>query len=1061
MRLFWAGIVFLSFASARSSEPTKAKSDYFENKVRPLLADKCFGCHSEAMNKSKGNLTLDTLAGMLAGGDLGPAIVAGKSKESRLVEAVRHTNDDLKMPPKEKLKDDEVAILAKWIDDGAVWPNAKASGKRKPGTITDEDRRWWSFAPIKASAPPKAGDGWARNEIDRFVAETHAAHKLAPAPEANRLALIRRLTFDLHGLPPTPAEIDAFANDPSPTAYENLVERLLASPRYGERQARLWLDLVRYADSDGYRIDDYRPNAWRYRDYVIRSFNADKGYDRFVREQLAGDELYPGDVDARIATGYLRHWIYEYNNRDARGQWNTILNDITDTTSDVFLGLGLQCARCHDHKFDPLLQKDYFRLQAFFAALNPRDDLFAATEAEVAEHVRKNKEWEAKTAAIREKIEAIEGSARKKAEAGAVGIFPEDVQAMMRKPAKERTPYEQQIHDLAYRQVEYEYGRIDKHIPAARKEELLALRRQLVPFESLKPAPLPTAFAATDVGPAASPITIPKRGDAPVEPGYPTILQERPASIVPMPASTGRRATLANWLVDPENPLTARVMVNRIWQQHFGRGLAVNASDFGHLGEPPTHPELLDWLANRFVADGWSLKSLHRRIVLSATYRQSAGHPDPANGRLVDPENRWLWKAPVRRLEAEQIRDAILAVTGELSLKEGGPGVAGSESRRSIYGKILRNTRDPLLDVFDAPYWISSAASRDTTTTPVQSLLLVNSPAMIARGKAFAARLARDEADHAKRVDRAYRLAYGRPAIAKESAAALAYLDAQSKRIDPKKSGSSQAEFVGAKLPYRDGQAADLKLGTSVGFQLAGDKLPAGDFTIETFVYPRSVAETGAVRTLAAHFEASPKPIGWSFGITGKQSRRKPQTLVMQIFGKKRDGTIGEEAVFSDQHVALNKPYYFAAAVRLASKDAPGSITFYLKDLSNDDEPLLTAKLPHAIVGGFDHKKPMTLGRRGASAGADFDGLLDDVRLSGVALGVDELLFTREGINKHTLGYWQFEPKPGVFVDGSGHGLDIRPADAKPSAGPRDARQTAWADFCHVLLNSSEFLYVE
>lgn len=1054
-------IVLLTPSVLVAAEPTKAQAEWFETKVRPLLAEKCFGCHSESKGKTKGNLTMDSLAGLLSGGDLGPAIVPGKAKESRMIEAIRYANPDLQMPPKAKLKDEEIAILVKWIDDGAPWPNASAThGKRKTGRITDEDRAWWSFRPLSDPTPPETGATWAYNEIDRFIAARHAMQQLTPAPEADRAALIRRITFDLHGLPPTPDDIVAFVRDPSPNAYENLVERLLASPRYGERQARLWLDLVRYADSDGYRIDDYRPTAWRYRDYVIRSFNSDKGYDRFIHEQLAGDELFPDDVDARVATGYLRHWIYEYNNRDARGQWTTILNDITDTTADVFLGLGLQCARCHDHKFDPLLQKDYYRLQAFFAALRPIDDAIAATEQDRAEHARKMNVWEQQTAAIRAKIEALEAPYRHKAARGAIAKFPEDIQAIMNKPQAERTPYEQQLHELAYRQVTYEFDRLEKNISGNDKETLLALKRELAKFDHLKPPPLPVALAATDVGPIAPPLTIPKRGETPIEPGYPTILDEHPAPVAPRDGTTGRRATLARWLTNPNNPLTARVMVNRIWQQHFGRGLAVNASDFGQLGEPPTHPELLDWLARRFIEDGWSLKRLHRRIVTSATYRQAAKHPNPSQGRLVDPENKWLWKAPVRRLEAEQIRDAIFSVTGELVQADGGPGVAGNVPRRSVYCKVMRNSRDPLLDIFDAPYWIQSASSRDTTTTPVQSLHLINSPTMLARGRAFAERLERDEPDETRRIVRAYQLAYGREPSTREVAAVQTFLNQQTKTIGNGKPSTASSAIVVAKLPYRDGQAVDLALGTAPGFQLPGENLPSGDFTIEAFVLVRTVAETGAVRTVASHFDTA-QSIGWSFGITGKQSRRKPQTLVLQIFGKKRDGTVGEAAIFSDQHIALNKPYYMAAAVTMATEKAPGRVVFYLKDLSNDDEPLLTATVPHEIIGQFATKQPMTLGRRGTKPGAEFDGLLDDVRLSGTALGVDELLFTREGTSKHTVGYWQFEAKPGLFADSSGHKLDIQSIRDKASGAPKNPRRGAWADFCHVLLNSSEFLYVE
>ena len=1054
--------LLLLLASAAVASAADPRADFFENKVRPLLVAKCFSCHSEEAKKSKGGLTLDTQAGLLAGGDSGPAVVPKKPGESKLIEAVGYKNDDLQMPPKEKLTDAEVGVLTTWVADGAAWPNATGGAKRKPGTITDEDRQWWAYRPVGEFQVPSSKfqvEDKKLNPIDGFVHRKLEQAKLTPAPEAEKRVLIRRLTYDLHGMPPTPTEIDEFVSDTSATAYEKLVDRLLASPRYGERQARFWLDLVRYADSDGFRIDDYRPTAWRYRDYVIDGFNADKPYSRFVKEQLAGDELYPDDPAARVATGYLRHGIYEYNNRDAKGHWANILNDITDTTADVFLGLGLQCARCHDHKFDPLLQKDYFRLQAFFAGLRPRDDVPAVGPKDVAEYETKFAAWETKTAKLRADIAALERPHRAKAAEGAITKFPDDIQAILRKSDGDRTPYEQQIHELAYRQVDYEYGRLDAGIKGADKEKLIALRKELAKFDDLKPPPLPTAPTCTDIGPTAPPITVPKKGDNPVSPGVPTVLDAADAKVTALPTSTGRRSALANWLTEPTNPLTARVFVNRLWQQHFGRGLAANASDFGKLGDPPTHPELLDWLAARFVADGWSVKKLHRLIVTSATYKQGATHPEPAAGKLTDPENKLLWKAPVRRLDAEQIRDAMLAATGELDLKASGPGSPASDPRRTIYTKIMRNTRDPLLDVFDAPYWFNSAASRDTTTTPVQSLFLFNGTGMLARGRAFAARLEADEKDEAKRVGRAYRLAFGRDATTEEVAGVLKFLDEQAKTVDPKKAVAPAATFSAGKLPYRDGQAALMNM--TGGFETAGDKLPTGDFTVEAFVSPKSVADTAAVRTVVAHWDGNAKTGGWNFGVTGKQSRRKPQTVVLQLIGTKRDGTTGEEAVFSDHQLTMNKPYYLAAAVKLATKEAAGEVTFHLKDLSNDDEPLLTAKVPHNATGGFDNKLPLTLGRRSGTAPAGFDGLLDDVRLSSAALGLGDLLFTREGTSKHTVGYWQFEAKPGVMKDTAG-GMELKmSATAAPPVTPRTARQTAWADFAHVLLNSSEFLYVE
>jgi hypothetical protein len=1064
MRTLVVGFTVACFAHvASAAEPTKAQAEFFESKVRPVLVEYCYHCHSVEAKKDKGGLVVDSLQGLLDGGDGGPAIVPGQPEKSRLILAISLKDPDLRMPPKAIMPPEAIAALTAWIKDGAPWPSATATAaKRSPGKITDEDRQWWAFQPMKKVEPPAAGDGWAVNEIDRFIAAKLKTAGLTPAPEASRAALIRRVTFDLIGLPPTLAQVDEFVNDSSPNAYEKLVGRLLASPQYGERWARHWLDLVRYADSDGYRIDDYRPQAWRYRDYVIRAFNADKPYSRFVAEQLAGDELFPTDADAQIATGYLRHWIYEYNARDVRGQWSVILNDITDTTGDVFLGLGMQCARCHDHKFDPILQKDYYRLQAYFANILPIDDKIVATDAERAEHAAKKKLWEAKTADIRAEIERIEAPYRKKAAESAINKFPLDIQAMIRKSADRREPLEHQLAELAYRQVDYEFERLERTLSPADKEKVIELRRRLVEFEAMKPAPLPTALTIADVGPAAPAVTIPKRAADPIAPGSPTILSAEPATIVSLataPESTGRRAALAKWLTEPANPLTARVMVNRIWQQHFGRGLAANASDFGRLGEPPTHPELLDWLAAKFVRDGWSMKGLHRRMVLSAAYRQSATHPDAAAGKLKDPENRLLWRGGVRRLDAEQIRDALFAATDELDLRAGGPGSPGSDPRRSIYMKIMRNNRDPILDGFDAPLWFSSASSRDTTTTPVQSLMLINSQFLLRRAQALAARIEKSEADPAKRLALAYRLAFGREPTSEEAAAATRFLAEQARRIDPNRAVASEASFTPGKIPYRDGQAAELKL-DAVAFQVPhGSVIPTKDFTIEAFVFPRSVSETGAVRTIAAKWSGNVKDQGWAFGITGQKSRRKPQTLVMQMFGEKRDGGFGEEAIFADLHVQLNKPYYLAASIKLSDGKKPGLATFYLKDLSNDDEPLLVAKVEHDVIGSLANTAPLSLGCRAKNANG-FDGLLDDVRLSETAIGVDQLLFTHEGINKNTVGYWQFEAKPNVFRDASGHGLDIQATQANAS-GTSNPGKSAWVDLCHALLNASEFLYVE
>ena len=1063
-----AAMLLLSSAPLRAAEAPAAFT-----KAHAVLEERCFKCHSHAANKSKGGLLLDSAAAVLKGGDTGPAIVAGKPEESLLIKAVRYGDPDLQMPPKnEKLAAADLAALTEWVAAGAPWPAEKQGGeaagvkRRKPGSITAEDRQWWAFQPVKNPEPPvvKAADAVIHNEVDHFILARLAAENLTPAPEAGRAVLIRRVTFDLTGLPPTPPEVDAFLADTAPQAYERLVDRLLASPRFGERMARHWLDLVRYADGDGYRADDYRPDAWRFRDYVIRSFNDDKPYDRFVREQLAGDELFPDQPDAIIATGYLRHGIYEWNARDVRGQWDAILNDLTDTTGDVFFGLGLQCARCHDHKFDPLLQRDYFRLRAFFAPFQPGDRV-AATAAEIAAHAEKMKVWEAQTATVRSQLAKLEQPYLDRAEKGAVGRFPDDIQAMIRKPASAREPLEAQLAALAWRQVVYDWERVDRNFKGDDKERILALRRELAALSKDQPAPLPVAFAAADVGPQAPPVFIPKKPAlGAIEPGVPTLLDPAPLPAPALPHSTGRRSALAQWLTTPDNPLTARVIVNRVWQQHFGRGLAANASDFGMLGEPPSHPELLDWLAGRFGREGWSLKKLHRLLVTSAAYRRSSRHPAPEAGKLKDPENRLLWLVPPRRLDAEQIRDAMLAVSGELQPADGGPGVTPDVPRRTIFTRFMRNTRDPLADVFDAPLWFTSAASRDTTTTPVQSLLLANSAALRARGRAFAARLeASTPGDPAAQVQAAYRLAFGRAAQAGEVRAATEFLTQQAAQSDTKRLSSGQAAFVPEKVPYRDGQAARITPDSEqMLFRVSDSKALQADgaFTLEAFIVPRSVADGAEVRTIAAKWNGDKTGAGWSLGITGQQSRRKPLTLALQLVGTHRDGRRGESAIFADLGVQMNKPYFVAAAVTPATPAAPGRVFFALKDLSNDDEPLLTASVAHEVTGGWNNATPLMLAGRSGTKPHSFHGAIDDVRLSSVALPADRMLYTSEAVSDTTLGYWRFEAKPDVFADSGPHGHPLERPTPKATAG-LTPQQAALTDFCHALLNASEFLYTE
>jgi len=784
---------------AADTAPPK-QQQFFESQVRPLLADNCFSCHGE--KKQKGGLRLDSAAALLKGGKHGVVLTPGKPEESKIITAVSYKDEDLQMPPDDQLSAAQVAVLTEWVQMGAPYPASAgpavaSAGAKKHRVITDADRQFWSFQPVKDPPVPVLDgtadlDSWCRNPIDRFVTAKLHEEGLTPAPEADRVTLIRRATFDLHGLPPTPAEVEAFVSDPAPDAYEKLIDRLLASPRYGERWGRHWLDLVRYAESDGFKQDAYRPNAWPYRDYVIGSFNDDKPYNRFVTEQLAGDETAPGDPDALVATGYLRHGVYEYNQRDVPKQWSQMLNDETDVTADVFLGLSMGCARCHDHKFDPILQTDYFRLQAFFAPMLPRDDLARASTAEQHQYESAKGHWDQETADIRAQMAPMEEKAAEKALGGAFNKFQPEMQAILRKSEKERTPFEEQLAELAGRQVVDPSENAQPKIAGADKSKYESLKEQLSHFDADRPKPLPRAMAMTDVGPVGPPTTVPDDPDHPLEPGYPVVLESTALAIppiVPSATSTGRRTALAQWLTDPANPLTTRVMVNRVWQYHFGRGLVETSSDYGRLGTPPTHPELLDWLACRFVEHGWSLKQLHRLIMTSATYRQAALRSTPETARMKDPDDRWLWRMTPRRLEAEQVRDAMLLVSGELQSEAGGPPTDPASARRSVYTKVLRNTRDPLLDVFDSPESFGSVPVRNVTTTATQALLMINGDWPLKRAAAFATRLRHDmgTSDPATLAEAAYRLAYGRRPGPQELDMAVAFLksgDKQEKLID-------------------------------------------------------------------------------------------------------------------------------------------------------------------------------------------------------------------------------------------------------------------------------------
>lgn len=685
---------------------------------------------------------------------------------------------------------------------------AEPAAKEAQAGFKPHQLRWWAIQPVQTPAVPALDDRgrqWAKNEIDHFIYEKLKAKGIAPSPLADKATFIRRVTLDLTGLPPTPAEVQSFLADEKAGAEERLVDRLLATPAYGERWGRHWLDVVRYADSDGFKQDDTRPNIWRYRDYVIASFNEDKPYDRFIKEQLAADELFPGDRKALPGLGFLRLFEDEFNQANIPLRRQELLNDLTDNTAFAFAGITLACARCHDHKFDPLLHKDYYRFQAHFANLKIHDEATTASAEEVAEYERKMAAYRVAAKPVLDKIAALLAEPTAKYHKEYTERFPEEVQSVIRKPAAERTPYDWQIYHKAITQVEVPEADIaSKKLDAAGKAKYKQLQSELQAYAHLLPAPLPRLQIMQDQAMTAPPThvlaggAVDAKGEE-VQPGWLTILDPQPSAVEARPEnqSSGRRAALANRLADAKNPLTTRVMVNRIWQYHFGKGIVGTPNDFGIMGEKPTHRELLDWLATTFTQqDGWSVKKMHRRILLSATYRQASAYR--AEAGEADGDNRLLWRYPRRRLESEAIRDSMLAVSGLLLTKMGGPGVFPTvpegteiqtgrhwrksngpedEYRRSVYIFARRLVRFPMLEAFDTPLAIESCGRRQETVTPDQALELLNGQTTNTIAAALAQRVANDAGQSNEAlVERAYRLVLGRTPTEGERVRSVAFL---------------------------------------------------------------------------------------------------------------------------------------------------------------------------------------------------------------------------------------------------------------------------------------------
>ena len=672
-------------------------------------------------------------------------------------------------------------------------------------SFTAEQRSYWALQKVTRPALPAVHNPvWVRNPIDAFVVSQLEAKGLTPSPPADRVTLIRRVSLDLIGLPPTPEEVEAFLADRSPNAYENVVDRLLGSPNYGERWARHWLDLARYAESEGFKSDETRPNAWRYRDYVIDALNHDKPYDRFVQEQIAGDELWPEDPGARVATAFNRHYPDESNARNLLQRRQEILNDITDTVGSVFLGLTYGCARCHNHKFDPILQADYYRLQAFFANIRAMDDFALIGPQAIRRRQEQMTVWEEKTQSIRNEMSAIVAPKRKQMVDELFAKYPREIQDAILKPAGERTPIEWQMYYKAKPYMNPSDDEVVENLKEKDKSRWSNLNAELTKYANLYPGDLPVGTGIADVSRQTPETHVLSVGvyDAPkekVEPGFLTILDPSPARVSTPSGieSTGRRTALASWLTDPQNPLPARVMVNRLWHYHFGRGIVATPSDFGSMGERPTHPALLDWLASELVRRRWSLKAMHRLMVTSNTYQQSSLFNETAT--KADPQDLWLWRFPRQRLEAEVIRDSALWVSGRLNLEMSGPSIfpelpPGMESRggwrvtdsvperdrRSVYVFVRRNTRYPLFEAFDMPDTHESCARRNVTTTAPQALSLLNSRLTLEWAQAFAGRvLAAAGASTEDQIDMAFRLAYSRRPESSENEIAKAFFKRQ------------------------------------------------------------------------------------------------------------------------------------------------------------------------------------------------------------------------------------------------------------------------------------------
>lgn len=845
--------LIVSLRSARTAglqqpEASREGLEFFEKRVRPVLAENCYGCHSDRGKKPQGELRLDMMEWLLRGGASGkPAVVPGDPEKSLLILAVRQTDAKLQMPPGDKLTPEQIKDLEQWIKMGAPAPKDKNSAVAVISYDWNEAKKFWAFQPVKSFEPPKVKkESWAKSPIDRFILAKLEEKGLKPIGDADKLTLIRRATFDLTGLPPTPEEIDGFLADPSPKAFEKVVDRLLASPAYGEKWGRHWLDVVRYADTAGDNSDYPVPAGYRYRNYVIESFNQDKPYDQFIREQIAGD-LLPSATEKEkfekiIATGYLA-MSRRFGSRNE--SMNLTIDDTIDNLGKAFLGLSTSCARCHDHKFAPIPTKDYYALYGIFNSsrysfpgseiykhpaeyvalasgekaqtfyrqqqeLNDLDDRheFLIAEKGTAARNKKAKEQTAKDAA-QPVANTPAPDKEKKADAAKANNQSND-KTEPQKTDSQPEPAKTTLTGSPLRPADYNrdadnWGRAgqSKRMPEENDAELKQVNARIAELHA-QMAKVDKAYAVVEGLPKNARVhrkgEIKNLGDE-VPRGFLTILggQKLPADY----KGCGRDL-LAGWIADAKNPLTARVMVNRIWEYHFGKGLVQTPNDFGARGKAPTHPELLDWLADRFVAEGWSIKKMHKLMMRSRVYQLASvdatgRQGDRATGRIaaanaaMDVNNDYLWRFNRRRLEAEEIRDAILGVAGTLDRSIGGEHPFPAETtwrftqheqffatyetkRRSIYVMQQRLKKHPFFEVFDGADQSATTDVRSQSITPVQALFLMNSSLLHEASDQFAVRVEVVSDLLPERINHAFRLAIGRTATLLEIKEATAYL---------------------------------------------------------------------------------------------------------------------------------------------------------------------------------------------------------------------------------------------------------------------------------------------